>query len=251
VEEASQLTIGRDPQNDVVLHDGNVSRRHALIKSSDGRLQIRDEGSANGTFVNGHRLNGPAALRAGDVITIGSEQLVVDLNGAPRGIVGAVAPVPYSPVYPGQRRVGWRLPGVPLLVIGAFLVAIGLAASLLLTRPLQPDEAAKVWVEALASQDVRQVSDLTCMAQQNSIQATSLAVGAGGLLGTTLDVGGLQYSTTRTVGDQADVRVTGPVAASIGPLSTARRIDLNIRMRQESGKWRYCDDLQRIASQMR
>ncbi len=75
-------------------------------------------------------------------------------------------------------------------------------------------------------------------------------VGASSLFGTSLDVGSLQFQTLRNSGSQADVQVTGSVKASFGPLSTARRVDLNIRMVQEGGKWRFCDDLGRIASQV-
>jgi hypothetical protein len=57
----TSVLLGRDPAESLVAaaFDGceNVSRRHALILVDDvGHATIRDEGSTNGTFVNGDRL---------------------------------------------------------------------------------------------------------------------------------------------------------------------------------------------------
>src|ERR1700760_3516223 len=50
----SRMRIGRTDDNDLVLSDLSVSKRHAeLRKTSDGKYQIADLGSHNGTFVNG------------------------------------------------------------------------------------------------------------------------------------------------------------------------------------------------------
>ena len=58
------LTIGREAGNDVVLDDALVSRRHAeLDPGGPGRPAVlRDLGSFNGTFVNGHRVQGSVQL---------------------------------------------------------------------------------------------------------------------------------------------------------------------------------------------
>lgn len=46
------LTIGRDPDSDIVLRDPSVSRRHADVEGmATGEYRLRDLGSANGTFV--------------------------------------------------------------------------------------------------------------------------------------------------------------------------------------------------------
>ena len=50
------LRIGRAPDNDLVLDDLIVSRYHAELRSTpDGRYEIADLGSHNGTYLNGRR----------------------------------------------------------------------------------------------------------------------------------------------------------------------------------------------------
>lgn len=67
--------IGRAEESTVVLDDEFVSASHALILLRDGRWWIRDEGSTNGTSVNGAAIRGEAALREGDEVQIGQVRL--------------------------------------------------------------------------------------------------------------------------------------------------------------------------------
>src|SRR2546430_5838055 len=53
---AEPLAIGRDPQNDIVLDDRRVSRKHAEIRLRLGRYTLYDLQSPNGTYVNGGRV---------------------------------------------------------------------------------------------------------------------------------------------------------------------------------------------------
>ncbi|HEY6495303.1 MAG TPA: FHA domain-containing protein [Trebonia sp.] len=65
------MTIGRRPDNDIVVPDLGVSKQHAELRlSPTGRFQIIDLGSHNGTFVNGTRVN-QAELKDDDIIAIG------------------------------------------------------------------------------------------------------------------------------------------------------------------------------------
>jgi hypothetical protein len=68
--------LGRAPDNDIVLRDPQVSRYHAVITFAEAVYVVADLGSANGTRVNGVRIDQPCQLRPGDVILVGSEQLV-------------------------------------------------------------------------------------------------------------------------------------------------------------------------------
>jgi hypothetical protein len=66
--------IGRDAGNTVALpNDTNASRRHATIQANGGQFQITDNGSSNGTFVNGVRVAGqsPQPIRPGDEVQVG------------------------------------------------------------------------------------------------------------------------------------------------------------------------------------
>ncbi len=71
----STMQIGRDSGCDISLTtDANVSRQHATITSTGATFSIMDNGSSNGTFVNGARLlpNDPKCLAPGDEIHIGN-----------------------------------------------------------------------------------------------------------------------------------------------------------------------------------
>jgi DNA-binding response OmpR family regulator len=67
------LTIGRLADSDIVIVDRLASRRHAVLERQQGQYAIRDQGSRNGTFVNGQRISEPHVLRDGDEIQIGLE----------------------------------------------------------------------------------------------------------------------------------------------------------------------------------
>ena len=69
------LSIGRDRTNRVVLHDTEVSRKHAEIVPNNGIFRVRDIGSANGTLVNTKPVK-EAPLGPGDHITLGQSILV-------------------------------------------------------------------------------------------------------------------------------------------------------------------------------
>jgi ABC transport system ATP-binding/permease protein len=69
------LTVGRAKTNTVVVDDALASRVHAVLVSSAAGLEIRDNNSSNGTFVNGTMIS-RALLRDGDVVTIGNTDLL-------------------------------------------------------------------------------------------------------------------------------------------------------------------------------
>ncbi|MCJ7594039.1 MAG: FHA domain-containing protein [Desulfobacterales bacterium] len=73
--EKDDIKIGRSPDNDIILSDHTISRKHAaLIKTSDGYL-LKDFGSNNGTIVNGSRI-AERFLRHQDRVKIGPATLV-------------------------------------------------------------------------------------------------------------------------------------------------------------------------------
>jgi hypothetical protein len=72
------LAIGRGDDNDLVIRDGRVSRKHARIVADGSGFAIEDRGSSNGTFVNGARVK-RAALAAGSSIVVG--ETVLEIRG--------------------------------------------------------------------------------------------------------------------------------------------------------------------------
>jgi ABC-type multidrug transport system ATPase subunit len=71
------IRIGRDAANDLVIADDLLaSRRHAELKRlPDGRWEVNDLGSSNGTFVNGQRIS-RTVLSDDDLLTIGTHTFV-------------------------------------------------------------------------------------------------------------------------------------------------------------------------------
>ncbi|MFJ5778520.1 FHA domain-containing protein [Streptomyces sp. NPDC093094] len=68
------MRIGRALENDLVVSDLQVSRHHAEFHATpDGRMEIRDLGSHNGTYVNGQPIakGGAAVLGAADIVGVG------------------------------------------------------------------------------------------------------------------------------------------------------------------------------------
>ena len=73
----AQARLGRNPDNEIRLNDSQASRYHALIQYQQSNYVIIDQGSGNGTYVNGQMINRPTPLSPGDVITIGNTQIKV------------------------------------------------------------------------------------------------------------------------------------------------------------------------------
>jgi phosphoserine phosphatase RsbU/P len=68
---AERTSIGRSPDQDLVLKEAFVSRRHALITLQDGKFELVDQNSSHGTFINGQRVQN-ATLKSGDCLQFGS-----------------------------------------------------------------------------------------------------------------------------------------------------------------------------------
>ena len=71
------ITIGRDPENDVVLDSPNVSRFHSQIERVGQRYRVSDLRSSNGTFVNGQEVEEPVWLQPDDAVRIGTYRFVM------------------------------------------------------------------------------------------------------------------------------------------------------------------------------
>ena len=71
------LTIGRGPDNGLVVEDTRASRHHARIYGRQGALLLADLGSTNGSWVNDRRVQ-EIALGEGDQIRIGDTVLIVE-----------------------------------------------------------------------------------------------------------------------------------------------------------------------------
>jgi hypothetical protein len=69
--------IGSADENDLVIADSTVSRRHAEIWRRLARYRVKDLGSTNGTFLNGRRITAGVPLNRGDELHFGKVRFVV------------------------------------------------------------------------------------------------------------------------------------------------------------------------------
>ena len=75
-----ELSIGREPSNQVPILDSSVSRKHCVIRRDDGQYKLQDLNSRNSTFVNGVPVS-ERVLATGDEIKIGNSLFVFVLPG--------------------------------------------------------------------------------------------------------------------------------------------------------------------------
>ncbi|MCB9727391.1 MAG: FHA domain-containing protein [Deltaproteobacteria bacterium] len=99
------FTIGRDPNNDVIIDNVGVSRIHASLTLEGSELIVRDMASANGVYVNGRQVDAHP-FRDGDQIQIGKFVVEYLEQGGPTledisgegDLVGRPRPTGLSPV---------------------------------------------------------------------------------------------------------------------------------------------------------
>ena len=71
-------SMGRNVNNTIFVEDDFVSSNHAMLTFRGRSWFIEDQGSTNGTYVNGHRIDRPVALSFGDELTIGRVRMRLD-----------------------------------------------------------------------------------------------------------------------------------------------------------------------------
>jgi len=74
-----KLKIGGDQSNEIVLDDPEVSDEHVLIFCRDNQILLQDELSANGTFVNGNKIDSRIELKDNDEIKIGKTSFKIKI----------------------------------------------------------------------------------------------------------------------------------------------------------------------------
>ena len=71
-------SIGRNVNNTIYVEDDFVSSTHAMLTFRGRSWFVEDQGSTNGTYVNGHRIDRPVALSFGDELTVGRVRMRLD-----------------------------------------------------------------------------------------------------------------------------------------------------------------------------
>ena len=90
--DTDQFTVGREDDNDLVLDRVNISKYHLRFRRHQGRVEVMDLGSTNGTYVNGRKVGEPRAVRRSDRVYVGDYILMLE------GDEEAIAPVQRSEI---------------------------------------------------------------------------------------------------------------------------------------------------------
>ncbi|KFN51143.1 FHA domain-containing protein [Arenimonas composti] len=124
--------IGRAPECDISVQGDEISRRHALVKPTPDGLAVEDLGSANGTYVNGKRVQ-QAFLGPGDELKLDTVRFIVVAPGMEMAQQTArIAKAEAAPAAAGAPRRGNTLSiWVPIMLA---LAALAVFAGLMLGR---------------------------------------------------------------------------------------------------------------------
>jgi pilus assembly protein CpaF len=90
--DTDQFAVGREDDNDLVLDRVNISKYHLRFRRHQGRVEVVDLGSTNGTYVNGRKVEQPRAVRRSDRIYVGDYILMLE------GDEASISPVKRSDV---------------------------------------------------------------------------------------------------------------------------------------------------------
>ncbi len=70
-------SIGREPVNTIQIDDGSISRKHAMLTLTGGRVTVKDLGSKNATMLNSERVNYEMEVRSGSTLMFGIVKAVL------------------------------------------------------------------------------------------------------------------------------------------------------------------------------
>ncbi len=106
--DSGEVSIGRDDTDVIIEDDTEVSRSHAVVRPTADGLEIEDQGSTNGTFVNEQQISGSHRLSNGDTVRVGQTRFDVeaeDDDPNKTSVSGIVMPPTqeHAPVAPATR----------------------------------------------------------------------------------------------------------------------------------------------------
>jgi hypothetical protein len=93
-----EIKLGRDKDNAIVVADQKVSRHHATLTPIDNTFIIADQGSANGTYLNGVQLAQPTRLKHHDRLSLGDTTFLFTIGQPDLAALERPTPSPISQV---------------------------------------------------------------------------------------------------------------------------------------------------------
>jgi hypothetical protein len=142
-----EVKLGREKDNTIVVADQKVSRHHALLNPIDDTYIIHDQGSANGTYVNGVQIGQPTRLHHNDKIGLGDNVFLFTTSrpdpttieqSVPAHAVAAPIQSPTGqipiPLFSNTNMPIWAVVGCMAAAIMALLIILALMFGLFLGR---------------------------------------------------------------------------------------------------------------------
>jgi len=158
LDDSEQITVGRAPDNDIVIDHASISGTHAVFDLVDGRYNLSDLESTNGTFVEGAAIGADAPLANGMKIVFGTVEAdyesveeadteqaddstdeVGDYAGpSPMGAIAEISarPADFKDLSPIEKVVKKDTTGQIAMIVGAIAIisALGLVAATALMK---------------------------------------------------------------------------------------------------------------------
>ena len=171
------FVLGRSDGNDIVIKKNDISRQHARLEVSAEQIVLTDLGSANGTRVNGHRVEHPVLLSEGDEVEFGDRKFRCEIEHVPE----APAAPPVQPPAPPMEETGIWTP--PAGVAEQVLAAAG-AGSVEATTAWTPSDrgTASISVELPLGASIESTGDMLTSPSGGADSASSGSGGAGRLV---------------------------------------------------------------------
>jgi hypothetical protein len=222
--DTDRVLVGRDPACDVVIDDKSVSRRHASLERRGVTFVVTDQGSANGSFVNGTQV-GEATLYDGQELRLGMVPFRVEIESeaegtimmsAPPAVPSTVmmpsplpAPAGYAPAAPAPAAPGPPPPANPREQAAALLGVVPHASAAEVRARL-----AEVTADLEARLQQARTPNLKATYQKNLDEAKRAAdLLAPGLVA--VDVQDLPSVQPMVVPDEMDISIPAPVRAAL------------------------------------
>jgi peroxiredoxin len=137
----STVSIGSAEGNDFVIRQATVSQRHATMVQRDGRFELSDLSSTNGTFVNGRRINSSAPVKIGDELWFGGARFVL----ANPAVIGDAAHAVSEPRQTRRKTFSSRA----ALELALLTLAIGFGSAQYLAYLLYHEQNRLILAEAV------------------------------------------------------------------------------------------------------
>jgi Nif-specific regulatory protein len=228
LEPGQKLTLGRSPDNRIVLRDDLASRNHAEVFPQADGWGIRDLGSRNGTRVNGQLISKPTRLALNDVILVGGSEFL--LANTPPDSVPVDAPTlaelekeAAEPRKKPSLAITLRLSRSPLLTE---------SESQLLAQPRVPHDLTRLYKLGLAMGAARDLKKLAETVLDGLLGETRADTGAVLMLGTARDLSLVAYRGKQTYHKVSDFISDSVMRSQEGVLAHDVSTDRALKNRQ-------------------